>query len=213
MKQLNLYKNLGLFMGFIVLFVLIFFLGFFFGNRDKELSKPANIQTVFANMFVENSLSDMQNIALKGKLDPEPEKKFGNLHFVERTDKQGNFLQTEILIDIQNFPLKLKGSQGSKNTPDKLEISTATLTDDGTDFVFEKIGEITLEKNNQIKQGRFSTVLKKSVSNKYRQKAPKMLYLTNTNPEFKNFYNFDVKEPNVPNTQKGKEIPYLFVYF
>ena len=214
MKQFrsNLYKNLGLFIGFVVLFVLIFGLGFFFGNRAKELSKPANIQAIYSNLFVENSLSDMQIIPLKGKLDTEPEKIFGNLHFAERADKQGIFFQTEILIDIASFPLKLKGSQGSKNTPDKLDISTATLTEDGSDFVFEKIGEITLEKNNQIKQGKFSTVLKKPLSNKFKQKIPKMIYLTNSESQYKHFYNFDSKDPNVPPSQKGKEIPYLFSY-
>jgi hypothetical protein len=149
---------------FLSLVGLVFYLGYLYGTRELVASKPDNITINNPNGQATNSITKIQQRQIYGSTDSENVTTFGQIYFVEN-DKN----QTEILIDLQNVPAKIKQTKGLKEVeiPNTLQVQVATRVRDSDgkeNYNYQNISKnpsnpaiITLTANaSGTRSGRFS---------------------------------------------------------
>lgn len=135
-----------------------FYLGYLYGQRQSYNQQDSQIRVVAGNQARRNSLSDIQVIDIWGAVTKTKSTGFGQLYLKVSQN------QTELLLRLQNVPLKIVGSSGSLELPSALSIETAALTSDGLDYNYTQIGRISLDEPiNGLRTGEFSTILDYSI--------------------------------------------------
>lgn len=149
---------------FLSLVVLVFYLGYMYGNREWVASNPNNVTINNPNGQTINSITKIQQRQLFGSSNSETIEVFGLVYFVENNNNQ-----TEVVIDLQNVPPKIKQTKGLKevNIPDQLsvEIAKRVKDSDGKEtYSYQNISSnanqkaiITLAPSqNNLRGGKFS---------------------------------------------------------
>ncbi len=180
----------------------IFYLGFLYGYREYYNSQPDEVSVVASNQSRHNSLSDIQVKDIWGAVSDKKSSGFGQFYFKTAEEK------TEILVRLQNVPLKISGQNNSLEMPASLTIETAALTSDGLAYEYEQIGTIHLdEPQNGKRSGEFSTILNYSIFGP--AKNIDRIVFRSENGAVENL--FLDEDPNLPAGARREPAPFFWV--
>lgn len=189
----------------VIIFVLLsgcFYLGSLYGQKQVVNQQENTINIIAGNQHKRNSLSDIQVIDIWGAVNNKKSNGFGQLYFKVSQD------QTEILVRLQNVPLKIIGVNNSIDLPNSLSIETASLDVDGLNYDYKQIGIINLDEPvNGLRSGEFSTTLDYSIF------TPNLMIqrivLRSSSNTLQNF--FLDEDPNLPAQVRREPSPFFWV--
>jgi hypothetical protein len=145
----------------------LFYLGYLFGSREKYNSQPDNITLTATNGARKNYLTQIERRVVFGAVNSGSVKTpqvFGEMLFIQESSNE-----TQILLALQNVPATTRNADGSKEKliPANLEVLLATRNTDGTDFIYESIGQINFDAPDKTNQrtGKFSTTIPRKLYN------------------------------------------------
>jgi hypothetical protein len=192
-----------------ILFSLLFLAGYYYGAREEANKYSKNINIIEANKSNINLLRDVKRYQIKGYINSQTLAVFGEM-FTYTYYNSKNQPTTEILFSLSNVPLSLKNQSLQLDIPNKLDIYSAFLNKDGTDFDYTKLGTITLDSpsNNNNRNGDFALTLKYSILDEFNLKRFTF--------EIKNKINssiFTVDDPNLPIIVRSKPSSLFWVEF
>ena len=151
----------------VISIVGLFYLGYLFGSREKYNSQPDNITLTATNGARKNYLTQIERRVVFGAVNSGSVKTpqvFGEMLFIQESSNE-----TQILLALQNVPATTRNADGSKEKfiPTNLEVLLATRNTDGTDFIYESIGQINFDAPDKTNQrtGKFSTTIPRKLYN------------------------------------------------
>jgi hypothetical protein len=192
-------KSITRIFGLILVIIIAFTIGFMFARRENYNQSTNSILTKADNGFIENSLTKIQSRIIYGVVEGE-KKQYGQLFFKIVDEKD-----TELLIQIENFPQNITRADKTNFSIDSLDLKLASICCNGLDYNLQNTGlKLKLETRGGKKTVKFSSILDMNILNGFDR-----VVLTN---EIENPFKVTKDgERDWPRNTTEKPAPYLWV--
>lgn len=200
-------NNLAKYTVYLSILILGLVMGYLFGNRERVNNLPDETKITGPNNSIQNSLSSINTEEILGSGDTQNIGSVGQFYYKTLDDQQ-----TEVFLRINNAPVGVKSPATGREhkIPDTLSIFITRISDDGLDFVYEKIGELTFNPpENGIRKGSFSTNLALTDQGNSKLSNAIRIILDSENEETKNI--FSENNPDLPQKVRERPAPYFWV--